>query len=140
MDQEQILETDIAVVDGAVRTREDEEKLNEARRKSRFLVAWGTCAAFGGLPALANAFELEELIEETCGQTIDPYSYYLKGKISPAGRHDFGIEEHLLRKVKKLSDVVRVDFYLPGCPPMTSLLKNLLQELQGEHRILKQWQ
>ena len=140
MDQEQILETDIAVVDGAVRTREDEEKLNEARRKSRFLVAWGTCAAFGGLPALANAFELEELIEETCGQTIDPYSYYLKGKISPAGRHDFGIEEHLLRKVKKLSDVVRVDFYLPGCPPMTSLPKNLLQELQGEHRILKQWQ
>jgi F420-non-reducing hydrogenase small subunit len=37
-------------VDGAVRTREDEEKLNEVRRKSRFLVTWGTCAAFGGLP------------------------------------------------------------------------------------------
>ena len=132
MDQEQILETDIAVVDGAVRTREDEEKLNEVRRKSRFLVAWGTCAAFGGLPALANAFELEELIEETYGQTIDPFSYYLKGKIPDAGRHDFGIEEHLLRKVRKLSDVVKVDFYLPGCPPMTHLLENLLQELKGE--------
>ncbi len=132
MDQEQILETDIAVVDGAVRTREDEEKLNEVRRKSRFLVAWGTCAVFGGLPALANAFELEELIEETYGQTIDPFSYYLKGKIPAAGRHDFGIEEHLLRKVRKLSDVVRVDFHLPGCPPMTYLLENLLQELKGE--------
>jgi len=132
MDQEQILETDIAVVDGAVRTREDEIKLNEVRRKSRFLVAWGTCAVFGGLPALANAFELEELIEETYGQTIDPFSYYLKGEIPAAGRHDFGIEEHLLRKVRKLSDVVRVDFYLPGCPPMTHLLENLLQELKGE--------
>ena len=132
MDQEQILETDIAVVDGAVRTREDEEKLNEVRHKSRFLVAWGTCAAFGGLPALANAFELEELIEETYGQTIDPLSYYLKGKIPDAGRHDFGIEEHLLRKVRKLSDVVKVDFYLPGCPPVTHLLENLLQELMGE--------
>ena len=132
MDQEQILETDIAVVDGAVRTREDEEKLNEVRRKSRFLVAWGTCAVFGGLPALANAFELEELIEETYGQTNDPFSYYLKGTIPAAGRHDFGIEEHLLRKVRKLSDVVRVDFHLPGCPPMTHLLENLLQELKGE--------
>ncbi|MGA9260664.1 MAG: cyclic nucleotide-binding domain-containing protein [Desulfobacterales bacterium] len=132
MDQEQILETDIAVVDGAVRMREDEEKLNEVRRKSRFLVAWGTCAAFGGLPALANAFELEELIEETYGQTIDPFSYYLKGKIPEVGRQDFGIEEHLLRKVRKLSDVVKVDFYLPGCPPMTHLLENLLLELKGE--------
>lgn len=132
MDQEQILETDIAVVDGAVRTREDEKKLIEVRRKSRILVAWGTCAAFGGLPALANAFELEELIEETYGQTIDPFSYYLKGKIPEAGRHDFGIEEHLLRKVRKLSDVVKVDFYLPGCPPMTHRLENLLLELKGE--------
>ena len=132
MDQEQILETDIAVVDGAVRTREDEEKLNEVRHKSRFLVAWGTCAAFGGLPALANAFELEELIEETYGQTIDPFSYYLKGKIPDAGCHVFGIEEHLLRKVRKLSDVVKVDFYLPGCPPKTHLLENILQELKGE--------
>ena len=131
MDQEKILETDIAVVDGAIRTREDEEKLDEVRRKSRFLVAWGTCAAFGGLPALANGFELEELIEETYGHAIDPFSYYLKGKIPAADRHDFGIEDHLLRKVRKLSDGVRVDFYLPGCPPMTYLLQNLLQELKA---------
>jgi len=86
----------------------DEEKLIEVRRKSRILIAWGTCAVFGGLPALANAFELEELIEETYGQTIDPFSYYLKGKIPAVGRYDFGIEEHLLRKVRKLSDVVRI--------------------------------
>ena len=63
MDQEQILETEIAVVDGAVRIREDEEKLIEVRRTSRILIAWGTCAVFGGVPALANGFELEELIE-----------------------------------------------------------------------------
>ena len=86
MDQEQILETDIAVVDGAVRTREDEEKLTEVRRKSRFLIAWGTCAAFAGLPALANAFELEELIEETYGQSIDPFSYYLRGSYAACPR------------------------------------------------------
>lgn len=133
MDQEQIVETDIAVVDGAVRTREDEEKLNEMRRKSRILIAWGTCAVFGGLPALANAFELEELIEETYGRTVDPFSYYLKGSPSAAGRQTFGIDEHLLRKVRKISDVVKVDYFLPGCPPMTHLLENLLQELRGEH-------
>lgn len=38
----------------------------------------------------------------------------------------------MLRKVRKLSDVVRVNFYLPGCPPMTYLLESLLRELRGE--------
>jgi coenzyme F420-reducing hydrogenase gamma subunit len=56
----------------------------------------------------------------------------LKGNIPAASGRDFGIEEHLLRRVRKLSDVVRVDFYLPGCPPITHLLENLLLELKGE--------
>ncbi|MGA9538568.1 MAG: hypothetical protein WBR24_21910, partial [Desulfobacterales bacterium] len=60
--------------------------LTEVRRKSRFLIAWGTCAAFAGLPALANAFELEELIEETYGQSIDPFSYYLRGSYAACPR------------------------------------------------------
>jgi F420-non-reducing hydrogenase small subunit len=132
MDQEQILDTDIAVVDGAVRTREDEEKLLEVRRNSRFLVAWGTCAAFGGLPALANRFELEELIAETYGRALDPFSYYLKDPAAETDRQTTEIEGHLLRTARKVSDVVKVDYYLPGCPPMTHLLENLLQELKGE--------
>jgi len=132
MDQEQILETDIAVVDGSVRTREDEETLMEVRRNTRFLVAWGTCAAFGGLPALANFFELEELIEETYGHAADPFSYYLKDKTAEPDQHAVEIEEHLLRKVRKVSDVVKVDYYLPGCPPRSHLLENLLLEFKGE--------
>jgi F420-non-reducing hydrogenase small subunit len=132
MDQEQIMETDIAVVDGATRVREDEEKLLEVRRKTRFLAAWGTCAAFGGLPALANQFELEELIEETYGHTHDPFSYYLSGKAGAAGHRAAEIENHLLRKVRKVSDVVKIDYFLPGCPPQIHLLENLLHELKGE--------
>jgi F420-non-reducing hydrogenase small subunit len=135
MDQEQILETDIAVLDGAVRTREDEVKLMEVRRKTRLLVAWGTCAIFGGLPALANVFELEELIEETYGRSFDPFSYYLKGATSENDDRAVSIEEHLLHKVRRVSDVVKVDYYLPGCPPARHLLENLLKEFKGEHPI-----
>lgn len=133
MDQEEIKEVQIAMLDGAVRTREDEDKLREIRQKCRFLVAWGTCAVFGGIPALANDYELEELLEESYGNTLDLFSYYLAGSGPPMTAADYGIEEHLLRRTRKISDVVKVDYYLPGCPPPIVLIQNLLLELQGRN-------
>ncbi|MEW6755078.1 MAG: cyclic nucleotide-binding domain-containing protein [Candidatus Latescibacterota bacterium] len=48
MDEQDFAQADVAIVDGLVRSREDREKLEDARRKSRYLVSWGTCATFGG--------------------------------------------------------------------------------------------
>ncbi len=72
IDQDRLPEADVALIDGAVRLKEDEEKLEEAAMKSRFVIAWGTCAAFGGIPAHANRYELEDLIQETYGQPPTP--------------------------------------------------------------------
>jgi F420-non-reducing hydrogenase small subunit len=132
MDADTISNVDVALVDGAVRTREDEQLLLEIRRKSRFVAAWGTCAAFGGIPAMANQYELEELLEETYGQAIDPFSYYLStGK--KMGNHVTETQANdLLRKARKLDDVVRIDYFLPGCPPRASLAKGLIEELRGD--------
>jgi F420-non-reducing hydrogenase small subunit len=133
MDQEEIKDVIFAVVDGAVRTRENEEKLIEVRRKSRFLIALGTCAVFGGIPALANSYDLEELISESYGRTTDPFLYYLADNGFEHETATPYLEAHLLRKVRNVSDVVRVDYFLPGCPPVLGLLIDLLKELQGEH-------
>jgi F420-non-reducing hydrogenase small subunit len=132
IDQDQLPEADVALIDGAVRLKEDEEKLEEARRKSRFAVAWGTCAAFGGIPAHANRYELEDLIQETYGQASDPYAYYLSGTggVEHTTYQEEGIA--LLRKAYELDDFVRVDFYVPGCPPLPNLLLQLLGELTGQ--------
>jgi F420-non-reducing hydrogenase small subunit len=132
IDQEQIVEADVALIDGAVRLKEDEEKLQEARRKSRLVVAWGTCASFGGIPAHANRYELEDLIQETYGQTYDAYAYYLSGAggVEQATYQEEGIE--LLRKAYELDDFVRVDYYVPGCPPVPGHLLHLLGELTGQ--------
>jgi F420-non-reducing hydrogenase small subunit len=131
IDQDRIIEADVALIDGAVRLREDEEKLEEARMKSQFVVAWGTCACFGGIPAHANRYELEDLIQETYGQTSDPYAYYLSGTggVGQTTYREEGIA--LLRKAYELDDFVRVDYYVPGCPPVPSLLLHLLAELTG---------
>jgi F420-non-reducing hydrogenase small subunit len=133
MDQEEIKEVNFAVVDGAVRTREDEEKLIEMRRKSRFMIAWGTCAVFGGIPALANAYDLEDLINESYGRTTDPFLYYMADNGLSHETTMPNLEAHLQRKVRNISDVVKVDYYLPGCPPPLGLLIDLFQELNGKH-------
>ncbi len=132
MDQGELKEADVALVEGIARVKEDEEKLKEARNKCRFLVAWGTCAAFGGIPAMANLFELEELIEESYGETLDPMSYYLSGARG-LQRFIYQAQEFgLLRKAYSADHFVRVDYYLPGCPPPINLLTRLIGDLTGE--------
>ena len=131
MDQSELTEVDVALIDGIIRVKEDEEKVKEAREKCRFLVAWGTCAAFGGIPAIANLFELEELVEASYGESQDPLGYYLSG--SPgAQRFMYQAQEFgLLRRAYPAAHVVRVDYYLPGCPPPVNLLTRLVEDLTG---------
>jgi len=138
VDYDQIAdEVDVAVVDGAVRVRKDEEKLKEARQKSRYLVAWGTCAALGGIPTLANQYELEEVIEASYSQTQDTFDYYFSGTHSNRQSAYQSEDMTLLRKASKLADFVRVDYYLPGCPPQAGWLNQLVKELRGESQLEK---
>jgi F420-non-reducing hydrogenase small subunit len=137
MDHDKISEVEVAIVDGVVRVEEDEEKLREARRKSRYMVTWGTCATFGGIPAMANQYDLEELIEESYGQALDPFAYYLSGAkgVDPSTYQEKDLA--LLRRAGKLDDLVKVDYYLPGCPPQLSLLTHVIKELRGESQVAR---
>lgn len=133
MDSPELKEADITLVEGLVRLTEEAEKIEEARAKSKYLVAWGSCAAFGGIPAKANNYELEELIEETYGHAYDAYSYYLSGSGSTRDTNvyqDQGVA--LMRQAYRLDNFARVDFFIPGCPPSPSLLLNFIAELMGE--------
>jgi len=131
-DETEILEVDVVFIDGAVRTADDLDTLLEARRKSCYLASWGTCSTYGGIPAMANRFEIEELIEESFGESADTLSFYLSGskrshvEVSKEGGVEF------LRKVGKVGDFVMVDYFIAGCPPSQSHLSDLIFELVGE--------
>jgi F420-non-reducing hydrogenase small subunit len=132
VDVDHFSEADVALIEGVVRLDEDAEKLREARKRTQLVIAWGTCACYGGIPAHANRYEVEDLIQETYGHTYDAYSYYLSGAggIGQATYQEEGIA--LLRRAYKLDDFVRVDYYVPGCPPVPELLLQLHAELTGQ--------
>ena len=118
---------DLAMYNGAVRNSENEHIAHLLRKKSKVMVAYGSCAHIGGIPGLANTFTREEIFE----------SAYLKNpsiqegnKTVPQPQTEVDGGELTIpafyKRVYKLDDVVDVDYYIPGCPPAPEQCKAVL--------------
>jgi len=120
IDIKEVPEVDIAVVEGSVANTDNEELLKTVREKSRMLVALGTCACFGGIPGLRNLYHTREVLERG----------YVKTESTVEGKTPDASEiPALLPQVMALDQVVKVDAYIPGCPPLTSVIKEDLAQL-----------
>lgn len=112
------------LLNGAIRSSEQEEMARLLRRKSQLLVAYGSCAHTGGIPALANQFSREQILRYNYEEAPTVVN---EGKTRPQPVHkDNGNETTLpvLRNVvRALDQVVEVDYSIPGCPPTPKLLK-----------------
>jgi len=119
-DIKDIGDCDLGIIEGGVANAENVEVLREFRRHCKTLVAMGACAINGGIPAMRNQFELRECLEES----------YLNG-IGVDNPHIPSDPEIplLLDKVHPLHEVVRIDYYLPGCPPSGDTIWTFLTEL-----------
>lgn len=109
---------DLCLFNGAIRTSEQEYMARLLRRKSKALVAFGSCAYEGGIPALANVTDAEEIFQTAYHDT--------PSTVNPDGvrpQPETGVPEGTLTlpvfydTVKTLDQTVEVDYYLPGCPP-----------------------
>lgn len=101
---------DLVLVEGAVANRDNLEMLLKARERSKCLVSFGDCAVTGNVTALRN----------------------LKPDLSDlyAGRKEFDpLVPPLLPRVEPLHHYVKVDHYLPGCPPDAARIRAFLQAL-----------
>jgi len=81
-----------------------------------------------------NQYELEDLIKESYGDTKDAFAYYFSGTQGVDWTTFQGQEKELklLRRASKLDEFVRVDYYIPGCPPQVNLFMQFLNELKGD--------
>jgi sulfhydrogenase subunit delta len=86
---------DIALVEGAVLSRRDEDTLREIRQRARTLIALGTCAVWGGVPALDRGQDRDALLAAVYGRELPDYDAL------PA---------------RALHEVVPVDYAITGCP------------------------
>jgi NAD-reducing hydrogenase small subunit len=111
---------DIGLIEGGVCNAENVHTLREFRKHCKVLVAVGACAINGGLPAMRNHIALEDCLAEA----------YLDG-IGVDNPHIPNDPELplLLDKVHPIHEVVKVDYYLPGCPPSADVFWTFLTEL-----------
>jgi len=111
---------DIGLIEGGVANAENVEVLRDFRKQCKVLVALGACAVNGGIPAMRNSFELRECLEEAYIDGI--------GVANPEIPNDPEIPM-LLNKVHPIHEVVKVDHFLPGCPPSADAIWTFLTEL-----------
>jgi NAD-reducing hydrogenase small subunit len=111
---------DIGLIEGGVANAENVEVLREFRKHCKVLVAVGACAVNGGIPAMRNTFKLRECLEESYIDGI--------GVVNPHIPNDPEIPM-LLDKVHPIHEVVRIDHFLPGCPPSADTIWTFLTEL-----------
>ncbi len=108
---------DIGIIEGGCCNSENIHVLQEFRKNCKILISLGECAIMGGLPALRNGIPIKECLEETylSGPTTGHCNH---GKILP---NDDELPM-LLDKVYPCHEIVRIDYYLPGCPPRADLI------------------
>lgn len=131
-DVEAMEEGELAVcfVNGAIRTSEQEEMAKLLRRKSKVLIAFGSCSHMGGIPGLANLFDREAIFERVY-KTVPT----VESGNGTVPREETTVPEGTLRlpafhnTVRTLDQTVDVDYYLPGCPPPVRLIREALQAI-----------
>jgi F420-non-reducing hydrogenase small subunit len=114
---------DLTLFNGAIRTSENEHMARLLRKKSKVMVAYGSCAYMGGIPGLANFTVKEDLLRrvyEDCESTVNPDKIRPQSEVNvPEGKLTIPV---FYNTVKSLNQVVEVDYYIPGCPPKSERL------------------
>jgi NAD-reducing hydrogenase small subunit len=111
-------DVDVALVEGAVSSEEDLEKIHRIRRQTKILVAFGDCAVTGNVPSMRNAFAVQDV--------------YNRAYVETATRNPMvpnQIVPRLLPTVRPIHAYVPVDIYLQGCPPPADVIYTLLTDL-----------
>lgn len=115
------------LLNGAIRSSEQEEMARMLRRKSQLLIAFGSCAVTGGIPGLANQFSRAQMFEyvyEQSPTTVNAAQTRPQLTWAEAGREVHLPQLHNV--VRALDQVVEVDYYIPGCPPTPNITKAAL--------------
>lgn len=117
---------DIGLIEGGCCNSENVHVLKDFRKHCNILISLGECAIMGGLPAMRNGIPIKECLREA----------YLTGpSVTANTEHIIPNDPELpmlLDKVYPCQEIVKIDYYLPGCPPSADLIwETLVALLKG---------
>jgi NAD-reducing hydrogenase small subunit len=110
---------DVTLIEGAVANEEQQSLLKQARAQTKILISLGDCAVTGNVTALRNAWSDSD-------QAALEKAYVENSDVNAQIPTDV---PKLLEKVRPLHEVVKVDYFIPGCPPSAGLINYALTEL-----------
>jgi NAD-reducing hydrogenase small subunit len=111
-------DVDVCLIEGAVSTRDDLRKIRLVRERTRILVAFGDCAVTTNVPGMRNPIGVGPIMNRA----------YVENATLNQGPPGGGVPE-LLPEVLPVHRVVKVDHFLPGCPPSAQLIWTFVVDL-----------
>ncbi len=115
---------DVGLVSGAIRNEHDRHMAEQMRASCGVIVAFGTCAVYGGIPGAALAHSRAEILD----------TVYRRSRTTPPAEPPSAQVAPLEKIVTPLDEVIEVDLYLPGCPPHPRFIFEALRSLVSGRR------
>lgn len=109
---------DLVIIEGAITNEEDLHKAKVARKNSKLVMALGDCAVTSNVPSMRNYFKLDELYDRAYVENSN-LDQQVPSQVVPA----------LLDRTRPLHEVVKVDIFVPGCPPCADTIFAAIAEL-----------
>jgi NAD-reducing hydrogenase small subunit len=110
---------DVGLLEGCVNNSATERVARQMRARCKMLVAFGDCAVFGGVPTLRNGVCIRAALRRA----------YVETESTAEGHVPGDPELAVMQDARALDQVVKVDVYLPGCPPSADTIFYTLAEL-----------
>jgi len=109
----------VTLIEGAIANQEQLLMLQKVRTRTKVLISLGDCAVTGNVTALRNSWRHSD-------RAVLERAYKQKADLNAAIPMDV---PKLLIKARPLHEAVKVDFFIPGCPPSADLINYMLTEL-----------
>jgi NAD-reducing hydrogenase small subunit len=109
---------DVTLVEGSVSSEEDLAKIRNIRAHTKVLVSMGDCAVTGNVPSMRQQFPLKDVMARAYVENAT-LNQHTPDEVIP----------RLNKNVRPVHEIVTVDVFLPGCPPPSTQIVRVINEL-----------